>query len=121
MRRDQSRDSFHSFGPLQSHEHEIENIAFAIHDREDTIRQAGSTLLRITINASMKTVMKSSVALTLLLACSASAAPPAQVSVPIELGPKAYRNGDAIEITEVTATSPLLEQGDSVTVTGRSD
>ncbi len=63
--------------------------------------------------------MKTSVALTLLLACSASAAPPAQVSVPIELGPKAYRNGDAIEITEVTATSPLLEQGDSVTVTGR--
>ena len=55
----------------------------------------------------------------LLFACSAIAAPPAQVSVPIELGPKAYHDGDAIEITEVTATSPRLEQGDSVTVKGR--
>ena len=56
---------------------------------------------------------------SLLFACSAIAAPPAQVSVPIELGPKAYHDGDAIEITEVTATSPHLEQGDSVTVKGR--
>ena len=42
-----------------------------------------------------------------------------QESVSVVLGPKAYRDGDVIEITEVTATSRDLEQGDSVTVRGR--
>ncbi len=63
--------------------------------------------------------MKFSIPLSLLMAYAAIAAPPAQESIPTVLGPKAYRVGDAIEITEVTATSPRLEQGDSVTVTGR--
>ena len=49
----------------------------------------------------------------------AMAAAPAQKSVEVVLGPKAYRDGDVIEITEVTATSGKLEQGDSVTVRGR--
>lgn len=52
------------------------------------------------------------------LVCAATADTPTQIPIPIDLGPKAYRTGDAIEITEVTATSPRLEQGDSVTVTG---
>lgn len=47
------------------------------------------------------------------------AAPPLQKSVETVLGPKAYRDGDVIEITDVTATSPKLEQGDTVTVRGR--
>jgi len=63
--------------------------------------------------------MKLSIPLTLLMTCTAIAAPPAQESIPTVLGPKAYRVGDAIEITEVTATSPHLEQGDSVTVSGK--
>jgi hypothetical protein len=45
--------------------------------------------------------------------------PPIQEPVATRLGPKAYRDGDVIEITNVTATSAKLEQGDSVTVTGR--
>jgi hypothetical protein len=45
--------------------------------------------------------------------------PPVQEPVATKLGPKAYRDGDVIEITNVAATSPKLEQGDSVTVTGR--
>ena len=50
---------------------------------------------------------------------TAVAAPPLQESVVTVLGPKAYRDGDVVEITDVTATSPRLEQGDSVTVRGR--
>ncbi len=45
--------------------------------------------------------------------------PPLQDEVATRLGPKAYREGDVIEITNVTSTSPRLEQGDSLTVTGR--
>jgi len=45
--------------------------------------------------------------------------PPVQEPVATKLGPKAYRDGDVIEITNVTCTSPKLEQGDSLTVTGR--
>jgi hypothetical protein len=41
------------------------------------------------------------------------------MSAPTFLGPKAFRDGDVIEITDVIATSPRLEQGDSVTVRGR--
>ncbi len=36
------------------------------------------------------------------------------------MGPKAFRDGDVIEITDVAATSPRLEPGDSVTVRGRA-
>jgi hypothetical protein len=57
--------------------------------------------------------------LTVLLTSSAIAAGPAQNSVTPVLGPKAYRDGDVIEITDVMATSPKLEQGDTVTVKGR--
>ncbi|HXY32658.1 MAG TPA: hypothetical protein VEI07_00435 [Planctomycetaceae bacterium] len=45
--------------------------------------------------------------------------PPLQEPVAVKLGPKAYQDGDIIEITNVTATSPKLEQGDSLTVEGR--
>jgi hypothetical protein len=38
---------------------------------------------------------------------------------PTVLGPKVYRDGDVIEITDVQATSPKLEQGDSLVVRGR--
>jgi hypothetical protein len=44
---------------------------------------------------------------------------PTQRPVTVELGPKAFRDGDVIQITDVTATSPRLEQGDTVTVKGR--
>jgi hypothetical protein len=56
---------------------------------------------------------------TVLLTSAATAAPPAQDSIKTVLGPKAYRDGDVIEFTNVTATSPRLEQGDTVTVRGR--
>lgn len=60
------------------------------------------------------------VLVTGLLLCSPlAAAPPAQVSAPTVLGPKAFRDGDVVEITDVRATSPRLEPGDSVTVRGR--
>src|SRR4051812_37447949 len=48
-----------------------------------------------------------------------AAAPPAQMPTMTVLGPKAYQDGDVIEIIDVRATSPRLEQGDSVTVRGR--
>jgi hypothetical protein len=57
--------------------------------------------------------------LSLVLTTNALAAPPAQESISIVLGPKAYHDGDVIEITDVTATSAKLEPGDSVTVRGR--
>jgi hypothetical protein len=41
------------------------------------------------------------------------------MSVPTVLGPKAFRDGDVVEITDVRATSPKLEPGDSITVRGR--
>ena len=44
---------------------------------------------------------------------------PLMESVPVKLGPKAFRDGDVIQILEVESTSPKLEQGDSVTVRGR--
>jgi hypothetical protein len=46
-------------------------------------------------------------------------APPVQMPAPTVLGPKAFRDGDVIEITDVHATSPRLEQGETVTVRGR--
>jgi hypothetical protein len=48
-----------------------------------------------------------------------AAAAPEQMPAPTVLGPKAFRDGDVIEITDVQATSPRLEQGDTVTVRGR--
>lgn len=68
--------------------------------------------------------MKASVfgfAAAILLAAMAMAlaAPPVQEAVSVVLGPKAYRDGDVIEIMEVMATSRRLEQGDSITVRGR--
>jgi hypothetical protein len=50
---------------------------------------------------------------------AAAQEPPRQMPVPIVLGPRRFREGDAIEITQVHATSPNLEPGDSVTVRGR--
>ena len=47
------------------------------------------------------------------------AAPPVQDSVDIVLGPKRFRDGDVVHLTDVTATSPRLEQGDTVIVRGR--
>jgi hypothetical protein len=55
----------------------------------------------------------------MLISLSLLAAAPTQSSVPTALGPKAFRDGDVIEITDVQATSPRLEQGDSLTVRGR--
>lgn len=54
-----------------------------------------------------------------LLTCAANGNEPTQRPVPLDLGPKSYRDGDVIQITSVTATSPRLEQGDTVTVKGR--
>ncbi len=64
--------------------------------------------------------MSRMIAFTLILGASTLlAAPPVQRSVSPVLGPKLFRDGDVIEITDVTATSPRLEQGDTVTVKGR--
>lgn len=58
--------------------------------------------------------------LLMLSGVMAFAAPPVQESVSPVLGPKLFRDGDVIEITDVTATSQRLEQGDSITVKGRA-
>ena len=63
--------------------------------------------------------MRAIFCMTVVLSSVAVAAPPMQQSVAVVLGPKAFRDGDMIEITDVTATSARLEQGDSVTVRGR--
>jgi hypothetical protein len=63
--------------------------------------------------------MKATLFSILWLACTLVSGSPVQEAVSVVLGPKAYRDGDVIEITEVTATSSKLEQGDSVTVRGR--
>lgn len=55
----------------------------------------------------------------LVLTSAAWAAPPKLSPVETTLGPKLYRDGDVIEITDVRATSPRLEQGDTVVVKGR--
>lgn len=41
------------------------------------------------------------------------------VIVPVQIGAKAFRDGDVIQITQVVSTSENLEQGDVVTVRGR--
>jgi hypothetical protein len=63
--------------------------------------------------------MKSVLVTGLFLCAPLVAAPPAQKSAETVLGPKAFRDGDVIEITDVRSTSPKLEQGDTVTVRGR--
>lgn len=63
----------------------------------------------------MKAVMISALAIVSV----SWASPPGQMPAPTVLGPKAFLDGDVIEITDVRATSPRLEQGDSVTVRGR--
>jgi hypothetical protein len=63
--------------------------------------------------------MRTAMLLTLMFTSTVLAAPPAQESVTPVLGPKAYHDGDVIEILDVSATSPRLEPGDSVTVKGR--
>jgi RNA polymerase sigma factor (sigma-70 family) len=50
---------------------------------------------------------------------SAAFGAPAQPAVTPVLGPKAFRDGDVIEITGVRSTSEKFEQGDTVTVRGR--
>lgn len=63
--------------------------------------------------------MKPVLVTCVLLCPSLVAAPPTQESTPTVLGPKAFRDGDVVEITDVRATSPKLEPGDSITVRGR--
>jgi hypothetical protein len=64
--------------------------------------------------------MKRLFIVALALSSLAAASPPVQRGVRTVLGPKAFRDGDVIEITDVTATSSRLEPGDSVTVRGRA-
>jgi hypothetical protein len=63
--------------------------------------------------------MRTAMLLPLMLTSTVLAAPPVQESVTTVLGPKAYHDGDVIEILDVSSTSPKLEPGDSVTVKGR--
>ena len=63
--------------------------------------------------------MRPFLAIGLLICSPVIAAPPAQMPARTVLGPKAFRDGDVVEITDVQATSPKLEQGDSLTVRGR--
>lgn len=63
--------------------------------------------------------MKRLLACMLLATSTVYADPPTQSPVSVTLGPKLYRDGDVIEITNVLSTSPRMEQGDRVTVKGR--
>lgn len=63
--------------------------------------------------------MKATVVCLFSLVSVAAAASPLQEPIDVVLGPKAYRDGDVIEIVEVKSTSKNLEQGDSITVSGR--
>lgn len=47
-----------------------------------------------------------------------STAAPITHEVPVKLGPKRFLDGDTIRIDSVTSTSPSLEPGDTVTITG---
>jgi hypothetical protein len=53
-----------------------------------------------------------------LLAASSSAIPPTK-EVSFKLGPTYFRDGDSVRIASVTSTSPNLEPGDTVIVTGK--
>lgn len=63
--------------------------------------------------------MNSALLASCMIWCALATMPPAQMPALTVLGPKAFRDGDVIEITDVRATSARLEQGDSVTVRGR--
>ena len=54
-----------------------------------------------------------------ILTSVVNAGGPVQSPTEVHLGPKFFRDGDVIEITEVTSTSPQLEPGDRVNVRGR--
>ena len=60
-----------------------------------------------------------SIMLVTLMSSLAIADAPLERPVPVELGPKTFRDGDVIQIIDVSSTSPRLEQGDTVTVKGR--
>ena len=62
--------------------------------------------------------MKTAVLAMWMMGAAVLAAPEQEPTVTM-LGPKAFRDGDVIEILDVRATSPKLEQGDSLTVRGR--
>lgn len=64
----------------------------------------------------MKTL---ALAFTMLVTFTTSMHGPTQRPVAFDLGLKAFRDGDVVEIKEVRSTSPRLEQGDTVTVKGR--
>jgi len=61
----------------------------------------------------MKTIL-----IAAALVCTTVFAAPIREIVPIQLGAKAFRDGDAIQIEEVRSTSPDLGQGDTITVKG---
>jgi hypothetical protein len=63
--------------------------------------------------------MKTAVLAAWMVWSAFAATPPEQGPAPTVLGPKLFRDGDVIEIKDVRATSPRLEQGDSLTVRGR--
>ena len=63
--------------------------------------------------------MRTVLVIALSISSSILAAPPTQRPVSTTLGPKVFRDGDVVEITDVLATSPKLEQGDSITIRGR--
>tara|TARA_E500000305_G_C4010117_1_gene232265 strand:- start:49 stop:531 length:483 start_codon:yes stop_codon:yes gene_type:complete len=68
----------------------------------------------------MSSIMIRVFILTLLMvATPAWATPPRLFEVETVLGPKRYRDGDVIEITDAHSTSTRLEQGDTVVVKGR--
>lgn len=53
-----------------------------------------------------------------ILFVGSSNAAPITHEVPVKLGPKRFLDGDVVRIDSVTSTSPSLEPGDTVTVTG---
>lgn len=64
--------------------------------------------------------MKANLLLTLdLLATGLGFAAVSTEIVTVKLGPKTFRDGDAIRIDSVESTSPNLEPGDRVTVRGK--
>lgn len=63
----------------------------------------------------MKTTLQ--LLIGVLFAVVSNAAPIAH-EVPVKLGPKRFLDGDTVRIDSVKSTSPNLEPGDQVTVTG---
>ncbi|MEM8681534.1 MAG: hypothetical protein AAGF97_19485 [Planctomycetota bacterium] len=65
----------------------------------------------------MRRLLASLVSVVLATALLADA--PVLQSVAPVLGPKLFRDGDVVEITDLQATSPQLEPGDTIVVRGR--